>query len=464
MKKTFFYTGLVLLAIAGLIVFNQMSSKKGNKASIFTQVGKGTFEITVTAAGELIPEKSVDIRGPEIAQSNQQDGGGGGGNRGGGGGGGRGSDMHFADLKIQDIVPEGTIVNQGDYVAQLDRTSFDNTLKDELQNLVTLRANLEMKILDTAVVLTNLRDGIKNQRYTVEEADLTLQQSKYEPPATIRQAELALEREKRALSQLQKSYKLRVAQTLTEINTVKLTLTRRLQLVSDLEQYLSKFTIKAPASGMVIYKKDRNGSKRKAGSSVNAFDLVVATLPDLTTMISKIYVNEIEVSKVQPGQNVDIVVDAIPKNAYKGKVMSIANVGEVLPNSDAKMFETQIKIDGTDPNLRPSMTTGNKIIIKSIDNAIFIPNEAIQTGPDSIPFVYKKNRTKQVVLLGESNDKNSIVEKGLTAGTTIYLVPPENSEKFKLVGENLIPIIKDRQKTSRLENEKYKVQASSKTK
>ena len=42
--------------------------------------------------------------------------------------------MHVADLKILDIVPEGTIVKEGDYVAQLDRTSYDNTLKDELQN------------------------------------------------------------------------------------------------------------------------------------------------------------------------------------------------------------------------------------------------------------------------------------------------------------------------------------------
>ena len=78
--------------------------------------------------------------------------------------------MHAMDLKIQDIVPEGTIVNEGDYIAQLDRTSYDNTLKDELENLTTLQTNLEMKILDTAVVLTNLRDDIKNQRYAVEEA------------------------------------------------------------------------------------------------------------------------------------------------------------------------------------------------------------------------------------------------------------------------------------------------------
>ena len=59
------------------------------------------------------------------------------------------------DIKIQDLVPEGTEVKTGDFIATLDRTSFDNTLKDELEKLKTYETNLEMKILDTAVTLSN---------------------------------------------------------------------------------------------------------------------------------------------------------------------------------------------------------------------------------------------------------------------------------------------------------------------
>ena len=160
-------------------------------------------------------------------------------------------------------------------------------------------------------------------------------------------------------------------------------------------------------------------------------------------MISKIYVNEIEISKVKTGQKVNITIDAFPEKAFTGNVISIANIGEQLPNSDAKMFEVQIKVDGSDPALRPSMTTGNKIIIKTFNDAVYIPTECVQTGSDSIPFVYEKNRTKQIVVLGESNEKNIIVEQGLEPGTTIYLIPPEKPEKFRLAGENLISIIKE---------------------
>ena len=452
MKKILIIGGIVVAVIA-LIVFTNLISKK-NIINTYAEVKKGSFEISVSNSGELIAEKSLDVKGPEIGQAtNQSDNqggnqrgnqGGGGGRQGGGGGGGGGSDMRAMDLKIQDIVPEGTIVKEGDYIARLDKSSYTNTLKTELDNLATLESNLQMKILDTAVVLTNLRDDIKNQVFVVEEAAIVLDQSKFEPPATIRKAEMDLNKSQRALEQKKKTYTLRVAQSLSEINNQKMILARRTRYVTDLQDFLAKFTVTAPASGMVIYKKDRNGTKRKEGSSVNPFDMVIATLPDLTSMISKIYVNEIDINKVKKGQKVDIIVDAFPKKAFSGKVYTIANIGEQLPNSDAKMFEVQIKIDGSDPALRPSMTTGNKITIKTFNDAVFVPIECVQTGIDSIPFVFKRNKTKQIVVLGEANDKNVVVEQGLTAGTTIYLIPPAKSEKFKLVGENFIPIIKKR--------------------
>ncbi|MGC1389707.1 MAG: efflux RND transporter periplasmic adaptor subunit [Bacteroidales bacterium] len=428
MKRILIISGVVV-AIAALIVFNKMTTKN-SIPNTFANVKKGLFEIIVTNSGELIAERSVDIKGPEISPGSDrvfQ---------------GMGHGMRAMDLKIQDIVPEGTIVKEGDYIAQLDRSSYSNTLKDELENLKTIQNNVDMKILDTAVVLTNQRDDIRNQRYAVEEASITLEQSKFEPPATIRQAEIARDKAKRTLEQKIKGYSLVVAQNLADLNHLKMHLSRQTRLVNDLQEFLGKFTITAPSSGMVIYKKDRTGTKRKAGSTINPFDRVIATLPDLSSLISEVYINEIEISKVKIGQKANITIDAFPGKTFTGSVFSIANIGEQLPNSDSKMFEVQLKVDGSDPALRPSMTTGNKIVIKIYNDAVYIPAECVHTGIDSIPFVYLKNKTRQVVFLGESNEKNIIVVKGLEPGTPIYISRPENSEEFKLVGEDLIPLIK----------------------
>ena len=438
MKRTIIITGIIaVVAIIILIVVSKATSKK-DIANLYVEAKKGQFDIIVTTTGELQAENSTDIRGPEFSQLRN---------------------IRGMDIKIQDLVPEGTEVKTGDFIATLDRTSFDNTLKDELDKLTTYETNLEMKILDTAVTLSSLRDNIKNLYFTVEEAQITLQQSKYEPPTTIRQAEISLDKANRALDQSIKGYSLRVEQAKSDMRTNKHNLTEQQSRVKDLQELLSKFDIKAPSPGMVIYKRDRMGNKRKIGSTINPWDNVVATLPDLSSMISKTYVNEIDVSKVKSGQKVELVVDAFPDKTYTGAVNSVANIGEQLPNADAKVFEVLIKVDGTDPILRPSMTTGNKVITKTISDVTYIPLESVQAGTDSIPFVYLKNGDKQVVVLGEANENNVVIEQGLEAGNQLYLSTPEKPESFKLTGEDLIPVIREKARIKKEEEKRQRAEA-----
>jgi predicted DNA binding protein len=176
-------------------------------------------------------------------------------------------------------------------------------------------------------------------------------------------------------------------------------------------------------------------------------------------MISKTYVNEIDVSKVKAGQEVRLSVDAFPDKTYTGSVISVANIGEQLPNTDAKVFEVITKVDGSDPILRPSMTTGNQIITQTFKDVIYIPLETVFATADSVPFVYRKDGTRQIVMLGESNENFVIVEQGLKKGEKLYLSIPEEGDKFKLEGEELIAAIKERKK-QQLEEQKRQQNAN----
>jgi HlyD family secretion protein len=437
-RTTLIIAGIVVVvAVVAMIIIGKKSAKK-DLSTLYANVEKGQFDILVTTTGELQAEFSTDIRGPEMTQSRN---------------------IRSMDIKIQDLVPEGTEVKEGDFVASLDRTTFDNSLKDELERLETMNTAYQMKLLDSAVSLSNLRDGIKNQQFSVEEASITVDQSKFEPPTTQRQAVINLDKAKRTLEQMQRSYELKARQSKSDIINQKSDLADQRQRIKDLQDVLAKFNITAPSSGMVIYKKDRMGTKRKIGSSISPWDPVVATLPDLKSMISKTYVNEIDVSKVKPGQKVSILVDAFPDRAYTGSVILVANIGEQLPNADAKVFEVQIKVDGSDPILRPSMTTGNKIVTKTIENVVFIPLECVQIGEDSIPVVYLKNGTKHVVVLGESNENNVIVEQGVEPGEIVYLSTPANPEKFQLVGEELKAVIIEHEKARKEEELRLRKEA-----
>jgi len=416
MKRTVIITlGVVAFAVIALFVFNKLTSKKESDG-LYAEAIKGDFEIAITASGEIMAENSVEIKAPEISM---------------------GRDFHASDLKIQDMVPEGTEVKEGDYIATLDKTQFDNMLKDERERLSTFRNNLEMKKLDTAVTLTALRDGLRNQKHTVEEAEITLRNSKFEPPTTIRQAEINFDRQKRLLEQKEKGYKLRVAKAKRDIATQTMWCNRIDRRVASLEEVLAGFIIKAPSPGMVVYKRDHHGAKIKTGSSINAFDRTVATLPDLSSLLSKIYVSEVEISRVKQGLDVDVRIDAFPDKQYKGKVYTVANIGEQLENSETKVFEVMVKLDRPDPLLRPSMTTTNKVIINTFKDVISIPTECIHAEADGMPFVYTKNKTKQFVVTGESNEKNIIIEHGLKPRQLVYTIQPENADEFKTEGEDL---------------------------
>jgi len=438
MKRTIIIAGIIVtVAIIALVVINKLSSKK-DISNLYAEAKKGQFDIVVTTTGELQAKKSNDIMGPDFTQSRN---------------------IRVMDIKITDMVPEGTVVKQGDYIATLDRTSFDNTLKDEKERLVTFETNLEMKILDTAVNLSNLRDNIKNLGISVEEAQITLQQSKYEPPTTQRQAAMSVDKANRSLEQAIRGYALKVEQAKSDMRKMRSDVEEERQKVTDIQNLLANFIIKAPSDGMIIYKRDRSGAKRKVGSSVSPWDNVVATLPDMSSMISKTYVNEIDVSKVKSGQKVEIIIDAFPEKSYTGVITSVANIGEQLPNADAKVFEVLIDVNESDPILRPSMTSGNKIITKTISDVTYIPLESVQSGPDSIPFVYKKNGTRQIVVLGESNENNVIIEQGLEPGAQVYLSTPEKPESFKLVGEDLIAVIIEKEKAKKAEELRLREEA-----
>lgn len=433
MKKTLIISGIIVaVAIIALIVFNRIT-KQDELAMLFAEAERGKFEILVSTTGELQAENSTEIKGPE-------------------GLGGR--RMRFRNITIQDLIPEGTVVQKGDYVATLDRSEADNNLKDELDELEVLENDYEMKKLDTTIQLGNLRDDILNLKFNMEEAEITLEQSRYEPPTTIRQNRINLDKAQRAYEQALKNYELEVQQAQADMRDALYELREQRQTVEDMQNVLKEFTVTAPAPGMVIYKREWSGEKRTVGSNISPWDPVVATLPDMSSMISKTYVNEIDISKVSKDQSVRITVDAFPEKRYTGKVISVANIGEQLPNTDAKVFEVIIKLDAVESILRPSMTTGNQIITASYDDVLSIPLECVHATEDSIPYVYRKNGQKQVVMLGESNENAVIVEEGLEEGDQLYLSMPEEEESFKLVGEELIEKIREKERLRREEEEK----------
>jgi multidrug efflux pump subunit AcrA (membrane-fusion protein) len=411
-KKRFVIPVVLLVTlIAAYFIFGDNSEESQD---ILVAVQRGQFEITVNSSGELIPVNSVSIRGPMGLRRSG-----------------------IREVKINKLVAEGTVVKSGDFIADLDKSELYNKMVEEKDQLIKEEAQYTQTQLDTALTLREARDKILNLDFQVEEKEISLEQSAFEPPATIKQAEIELEKAKRDSRQAKENYKIQVQQSRAKMTEAYINLTKQKGDVKYMDDLLAEFTITAAQSGMVIYTRSWNGNKVREGSSIST----------LSTMLSKTFINEIDIMKIKKEQIVKIGLDAFPDKKLSGEVTNVANVGEQKPNSDAKVFEVTIRVNESDTTLRPAMTTSNLIVADVVSDVLFAPLECLHNQGDSITFVYRKtglNTVKQEILVGKTNDTDAIIEKGLSEGDELFLSIPSGVEDEEINRLEAVPQIAEK--------------------
>lgn len=399
-----------IVVLFGAGAWYWFSRDEGQRA-IYAEVQEGEFTVSVKVTGELEAVHSETIDAPADKMRSRW--------------------LRLSNVTIKDLVPEGTVVDSGDFVALLDKDVLSSQIKITEDDVDKMQQQYLKVQLDTTLQLSSLANSLVNMKFDIEEKELVLEQSKYEPPATIRQAQINLDKAKRAYQQALNDYALRKKQYKASMHEAAINLQTELRKREEMQELLKMFTIRAPKKGMVIYFKQWGGEKRTVGSTISPWDATIATLPDLSEMNSKTYVSEVDVSKVRKGQRVRIGVDAFPDRAYAGVVAQVANIGEQSRTSDSRVFEVMIKLDSVDSLIRPSMTTSNEIVISQYDSALFCPLECIYAN-DSATFVYTASGQKKQVEVGERNDTHAVV-RGLKAGEKLFLSQPEKPEKFRWV-------------------------------
>jgi len=406
MKKKVIYS-IVAIVILGIALFYFLKPKQDNN-DLIVKPSFGDFKISVIVSGELRAMNSIDVRGPERMRM-----------------------MGIWQTKVTKLVDEGTIVNTGDFVGELDKSEVMNKLKEAQLSLQKIESQLTSAKLDSSLTLSNSRDELENIKFALEEKKIALEQSKYEAPSIIRQTELDYEKTQRSYDQSKKNYQTKVKQAIAKLEEINTDYMKEMQNMDQLTGTMNEFTILAPAPGMVIYAKEWDGRRKVVGSQVDAWYPIVATLPDLSNMESITYVNETDIQKIKEKQFVKIGLDANPNKKLTGVVKKVANIGEQRRNSNSKVFEVIISVNEKDSTLLPSMTTSNEIFVSTIPNSLFIPIESLHTEDKDgkkTYFVYKKNNgkaEKKSVEIGPMNENEVIIKKGLSKKDDIYLTLPE---------------------------------------
>ena len=396
-----------IIGVAALLIFIILPDSETEK--LLGKVQNGAFRIEVNTSGELKAKKSEDIKGPSSLRSHQ-----------------------IYSIKITDLITEGTYVQAGDYVAQLDKSDVGTKIASSTTEAEKITSKYEQARLDTAIEMMKLRDELINLNYEIVEKKLITNQSSFEAPAVQKQNENNLEKAERKLQQSISNISLKRKQNTAKLHQISLSLKQEQSKLTRLEELMVALKIVAPKEGMVVYKRTWDGKKITSGSSIGVWNPTVATLPDLSKMVTKTYVNEIDISHLKKGLTVGISIDAFPDKSYTGEVVEVANVGEQLPNTDSKVFEVTIEINERDTLLRPAMTTNNNILIEELKEVLFIPQESVFVN-DSISYVVIKtglSLKKQRVDLGKSNSNFVVIAKGLKEGEEFLMVKPEDIESI----------------------------------
>ena len=408
-NKKILIPGIILLLI--IVSYFLLSTKEGDTVALTTEVVMGDFINEVLISGDLQSTSLEKINGPANLRQ-----------------------FRLNQIKIQDLVAEGTTVKKGDYVGKLDPSGVNDLILDAQLNLESAQSKYTQQKLDTTLTLKQERNGIKDLQFQIEETQLELKRSQYEPPATIRKLEINLEKQQRDLREKEENYEIKKRQANAKMIEVGTEVSKFSKKLEGLVQLQKSFTIYSTSPGMITYVKNWDGSKKKVGSNVSAWDLAIASLPDLTKMESKTFANEVDVRKIKEGLLVKIGFDAFPDMEIEGVVTDVANVGEKKRGSDIKLFQVLIKLNETNESIRPGMTTANRIITLRNENVLSVPLESIFSD-DSLSYVFKKtgfSYVKQQVLLGEANNDKIIIQKGLQEKDVVYLNKPEGSETDKI--------------------------------
>jgi HlyD family secretion protein len=442
------FLGLLVaaLVIGGVVWFTMFRGEKTKgPGPLVRQVSRGPYDSVVLEQGEVESSSNVEIR-CEVKSRN-------------GGG-----------ITILEVVPEGSLVKEGDLLVRLDSSALDQELVQQkivvntsqallVQSQNTLEAakiarkeylegtfKQEEKLYLGEVFLAeqNLRSAQLSfdsaQRLAAKGiiSPLQLEGAKYGVDNARNQLDAAQTKvdvlRKYTKEKMLKQFDSDIATAEAKVRSDESSLQLELDKLKDIEDQIAKCTIRAPQNGQVVYankySSGRSGSSAEfvveAGAMVREQQPIIR-LPDSNNMQVKALINEARVTKVRPGLPVTIRVDALKDEIMQGVVIKVNQYAE--PSSwssgSVKKYAAFIRILNPPPALRTGMNAEVRIHVETRPDALQIPVQALVDHKGHY-FVLVQNgdsyETREVTV-GSTNDKVAVIDKGLTEGDFVVLNP-----------------------------------------
>jgi HlyD family secretion protein len=340
------------------------------------------------------------------------------------------------DFKISMMAPEGTEITAGQPIVGFDTTELQRRLEEKSAESEQAGKEIEKRRAD-------LRLRREDEKMNLAEAEARLRKTsmKLEAPSDLtgvkerKQVELDFALAKRETSQI----KARIAD-LERAASAEIALLESKQhnaaaIVAETRDSIRRMTVLSPRNGTVVYATNRRGEKKKVGDNCWRMEHVIE-IPDLTRMVGKGNIDEVDAGKIALGQRVTFRLDAHPDEEFHGTIRSAAKtVQQQEGTSDPlKVLRVDVALDRSDPaRMRPGMRFQGTVELGRIPRALLVPRGAVFVSPHG-PVAYRRRLlgVDTVALkLGRHNEESVQVLSGLRVGDRVMITKSEQKDQGK---------------------------------
>ena len=228
------------------------------------------------------------------------------------------------------------------------------------------------------------------------------------------------------------------------IENAKISMENAQSSLENAQETLDDYSITAPISGEVVTKTAKAGDKIEGGS-----DGTLCVIYDLSYLEMTMSIDELDISDVAVGQEVQITADAVEGTTYTGVVTKVSVAGTT--SGGITTYPVTVRIDETE-GLRPGMNVDAEIILESAEDVLAIPSGAVNRGntvlitadsPSAANAVDQEAPEGYVyveVETGISDDSYTQVLSGLQEGDTVaYLQTASGSDGMVMGAMGMMP-------------------------
>jgi RND family efflux transporter MFP subunit len=351
-----------------------------------------------------------------------------------------------------------TVVGAGVYLTQ--RSEAETTLPQDASLRVDVKKHdFTIEVIDTGKVQPKERVEIKSKvagqviEVFVEEGDvvkkgqllLRLDPTDFErdvarADAEVAQAKNALEysqltfeRKKRALSERGVA-QIEVDLAANEVKTKTIALKSAEIALATARDRLRYTQVAAPLDGTVIELGIEVGEVVTPGVQQTFEGRPLLTIGDLSTLIVRSELNQIDIAKIALGQEVTLTFDALPGKKYQARVTKSAPAAVKPKGKEIEVFPVEATLVDADPSIKPGMTADVRFQIETKPNVFAVPIEAVvkESGKAYVNKIVladgREKTEKTEVTVGARNDRELEVAAGLSEGDKLLINPASAKE------------------------------------